>query len=41
VVRIAGLKHAWSGGDERFTFNAAAGPDASRLMLEFFARHSK
>lgn len=40
VVRIAGLKHAWSGGDERFPFNAAAGPDASKLMLAFFSRHT-
>lgn len=40
MVRIAGLQHAWSGGDEQFRFNAAAGPDASRLMLEFFSRHS-
>ncbi|MDB5959339.1 MAG: depolymerase esterase [Massilia sp.] len=40
MVRIAGLKHAWSGGDERFKFNAAAGPDASKLFLDFFSRHA-
>ena len=39
VVRIAGLQHAWSGGDEQFKFNAAAGPDASRMLIEFFSRH--
>lgn len=38
VVSIAGLGHAWSGGDARFKFNAAGGPDASRMMLDFFAR---
>lgn len=39
IVSIAGLKHAWSGGDARFKFNSAAGPDASKLMLEFFSKH--
>lgn len=37
-VEIEGLGHAWSGGDEGVRFNAK-GPDASRMMLEFFARH--
>lgn len=40
VVRIAGLKHAWSGGDARFKFNSAAGPDASKMFLDFFSRHA-
>jgi poly(hydroxyalkanoate) depolymerase family esterase len=39
VVRIAGLNHAWSGGDPALRFNAKAGPNASRMMLEFFGRH--
>ncbi|WP_449405988.1 extracellular catalytic domain type 1 short-chain-length polyhydroxyalkanoate depolymerase [Massilia phosphatilytica] len=39
VVRIAGLNHAWSGGDPALRFNAETGPDASRMMLEFFGRH--
>jgi poly(hydroxyalkanoate) depolymerase family esterase len=39
VVRIAGLNHAWSGGDPAFRFNAKAGPNASRMMLDFFGRH--
>lgn len=38
MVRIAGLKHAWSGGDPRYKFNSAAGPDASKMLLEFFSR---
>ncbi|MFL6708990.1 MAG: alpha/beta hydrolase family esterase [Massilia sp.] len=38
LVRIAGLQHAWSGGDPSYKFNAAAGPDAGKLMLAFFAR---
>jgi poly(hydroxyalkanoate) depolymerase family esterase len=41
VVRIAGLNHAWSGGDPALRFNAEAGPDASRMMLEFFGRHQR
>lgn len=38
LVRIAGLQHAWSGGDPRYKFNAAPGPDAGKMMLAFFAR---
>lgn len=41
VVRIAGLGHAWSGGDPALKFNAQAGPDASRMMLDFFGRHRR
>lgn len=41
VVRIAGLGHAWSGGDPNLRFNAAAGPEASRVILEFFGRHRR
>jgi poly(3-hydroxybutyrate) depolymerase len=41
VVSIAGLRHAWSGGDPAFEFNAKAGPDASRMMLEFLGRHRR
>lgn len=41
VVRIAGLGHAWSGGDPAYAFNAKAGPDASRMMLEFFGKHRR
>jgi len=38
VIRVAGLGHAWSGGDPGLAFNAKAGPDASRMMVAFFGR---
>jgi poly(hydroxyalkanoate) depolymerase family esterase len=41
VARIAGLGHEWSGGDPALKFNAKTGPDASRMMLEFFSRHRR
>jgi poly(hydroxyalkanoate) depolymerase family esterase len=41
VARIAELKHAWSGGDERVSFNSARGPNASKMMLDFFSRHRR
>jgi poly(hydroxyalkanoate) depolymerase family esterase len=41
VVRIAGLGHAWSGGDPAVRFNAEAGPEASRMMLDFFGKHRR
>ncbi|WP_229503848.1 extracellular catalytic domain type 1 short-chain-length polyhydroxyalkanoate depolymerase [Massilia putida] len=41
VVRIAGLGHAWSGGDPTLRFNAQAGPEASRMMLEFLGKHRR
>jgi poly(hydroxyalkanoate) depolymerase family esterase len=41
VARIAGLRHEWSGGDPALTFNAKAGPDASRMLLEFFGKHRR
>jgi poly(hydroxyalkanoate) depolymerase family esterase len=41
VARIAGLGHAWSGGDPALAFNAKAGPDASRMVLDFFGRHRR
>jgi poly(hydroxyalkanoate) depolymerase family esterase len=34
-ILIEGLGHAWSGGDARHMFSDPAGPDASRLILEF------
>ncbi|WDZ96703.1 PHB depolymerase family esterase [Herbaspirillum sp. WKF16] len=37
-VLIEGLGHAWSGGDEKFAFNSG-GPDATKMVLDFFARH--
>ena len=41
VAQIAELKHAWSGGDERLSYNAGAGPDASRMLLDFFSKHRR
>jgi poly(hydroxyalkanoate) depolymerase family esterase len=41
VARIAGLGHAWSGGDPAYAFNAKAGPDASRMALDFFGGHRR
>ena len=41
VAQIADLEHAWSGGDPTLAFNAQAGPDASKMMLEFFSRHQR
>lgn len=41
VARIAHLEHAWSGGDGSLAFNSSAGPDASKMMLDFFARHRR
>jgi poly(hydroxyalkanoate) depolymerase family esterase len=40
VVRIDTLAHAWSGGDPAIAFHAK-GPDASRMMLEFFGKHRR
>ena len=36
-ITIAGLAHAWSGGDPGYPFNDPAGPDATALMGDFFA----
>ena len=41
VASIASLGHAWSGGDDEFKFNSRPGPDASKMMLAFFARHRR
>jgi len=36
-VLVEGLDHAWSGGNGEFPFNDPKGPDASRMIWEFFA----
>jgi poly(hydroxyalkanoate) depolymerase family esterase len=41
VAQIEGLEHAWSGGDARFSFNSKAGPNASKMMVDFFTRHRR
>ena len=38
---IAGLGHAWSGGDPRYEFNDARGPDSSAMMWAFFQQHRR
>ena len=37
VAQIDHLEHAWSGGDASLPFNDKARPDASKLLLDFFA----
>lgn len=34
---VVGMGHAWSGGDPSLPYHDALGPDASALMVEFFA----
>lgn len=41
VVRIAGLGHAWSGGDASERFHAHPGPDSSLMMACFFGKHRR
>lgn len=41
VVRIGGLGHAWSGGDASERFASKAGPDSSRMMIDFFSKHRR
>jgi poly(hydroxyalkanoate) depolymerase family esterase len=40
-ILIAGLAHAWSGGDDRLEFNDAAGPAASRLVVDFVTQYQR
>ncbi len=40
-IIVEGLGHAWSGGDARFEFNDAAGPDAGRLILDFVTGYQR
>ena len=39
LCEVAGLGHAWSGGDDTVKFSERSGPDASAMMWAFFARH--
>jgi poly(hydroxyalkanoate) depolymerase family esterase len=41
VLRISGLGHAWSGGDASFAFNDPSPPDATQIILDFFANPSE
>jgi poly(hydroxyalkanoate) depolymerase family esterase len=40
-ILVEGLGHAWSGGDTHYEFNDAAGPDATRLILDFILQHQR
>lgn len=40
-IQIADLGHAWSGGDAALAFNSSVGPDASGMLLDFFALHQR
>ncbi|MET3133773.1 poly(hydroxyalkanoate) depolymerase family esterase [Oxalobacteraceae bacterium GrIS 1.11] len=37
VAQVEQLAHAWSGGDPSLPFNAKPGPDASKMLLDFFS----
>ena len=39
LCEIAGLGHAWSGGDDSVKFSVRSGPDASAMLWAFFALH--
>jgi poly(hydroxyalkanoate) depolymerase family esterase len=39
-VRVTGLAHAWSGGDDAFPYNDPNPPDATALLAEFVAGQS-
>jgi hypothetical protein len=36
-VRVVGLAHAWSGGDDAFPYNDPNPPDATALLAQFVA----
>lgn len=40
-VVVEDMGHAWSGGDPKHPFNDPKGPDASRMVWEFFSRHRR
>ena len=41
VCRIAGLGHAWAGGDEAVPFHSRTGPDASAMIWAFLREHRR
>jgi poly(hydroxyalkanoate) depolymerase family esterase len=41
TCRVAGLTHAWSGGDDALPFHASRGPNASALIWDFFRAHRR
>lgn len=38
---IEGMGHSWSGGDPAFPYADPAGPDASRILWNFFKQHRR
>ena len=40
-ITVKGMGHAWSGGNASYPYNDPRGPDASEIMLEFFALHRR
>ena len=40
-VIVKGMGHAWSGGNPNYPYNDPRGPDASEMMVDFFARHRR
>ncbi|PVY77877.1 poly(3-hydroxybutyrate) depolymerase [Cupriavidus alkaliphilus] len=41
LVEVEGLGHAWSGGDDRYSYHSDVGPDASMMMWQFFRQHRR
>lgn len=41
MCEVFNLDHAWSGGDCALRFNACKGPDASKMMWDFFVKHRR
>ena len=40
-VSVAGMGHAWAGGNPRYPYNDARGPNASEMMWAFFKLHRR
>jgi len=41
LLWVEGLGHAWSGGDPAYAYAEPNGPDATALMFDFFAGHTR
>ncbi|WP_206995891.1 extracellular catalytic domain type 1 short-chain-length polyhydroxyalkanoate depolymerase [Trinickia mobilis] len=41
LCRVAGLGHAWAGGDDAVPFHSSKGPDASALIWDFFQKQHR